>query len=205
MNKIKEFLDTPLSNENNILYILMFILAGITAIAVMFIIIKSLISCVKHSKKYKYKFINIPNIICLSIAIAYIAYKDKIDEFINGKFPNTVIYIILTVLILIPLIRNIINCKLFYGIQYTLWQTFFGLFSISVVYAVICLIIMAAAVFIGISTSTEGSRVWLMSYTKPRISGTLVSDTIVIDDNGNNYYKNGEYFYDDDFNRYWLA
>lgn len=205
MDKIKEFLNTPLNSESNVIYIFIFLLAGILAVVFMTFVVKSFISCIKHSKNYKYKFINIPNIICLAIVVACFAYKDKIEAFINGKIPNAVIYIMIAVLILVPLIRNIINCKLFYGIQYTLWQAFFGLFSISAIYAVICLIILVIAVLLGISSSAEGHRVWLMSYTRPRISATMVSQSLVIDDSGNNYYRNGEYFYDDDFNRYWLA
>lgn len=208
MDKIKELLKAPIDNTNPTLIIFLFVTALLLSAAILFLLIKSLIACIKYNKSNKYKFVNIPNIICFSIVVTYYYYKDYVNSTIQNKIPILLIYILTAILVLIPLIRNLLNCKFIYALQYTIWQVALSLFCISVVYAIMALFILAAAFFLGASSATDTKRIRLASTTGEIVYATEISAYQLIDDSGNHYYKSGDYFYSDnnnDCNHYWIT
>lgn len=208
MDKIKELLKTPIDDTNPALIIFLFVTALLLSATMLFVLVKSLIACIKYNKSNKYKFVNIPNIICFSIVVAYFYYKDYVNSAIQNKIPVLLIYILAAILALIPLIRNLINCKFIYALQYTMWQVAFSLFCISVVYAIVALFILVAVFFFGATSATDTKRIRLASATGEIVYATEISTYQLVDDSGNHYYKSGDYFYSDngdDCNRYWIT
>lgn len=194
---LKEYVTQPMPiNAKTVLIFILFMAVSIGSILLAF---KSFAACCRFSKKNRVSLFNLLHIICYGLIVAYFSLKDTyLKSTPINEIPKQILIVIAVVIFIIPTLMNIIKCKLFYGIQYSIWQMLFSLIFTSLVYAIIGMIILAIAVFIGASTSaTDSNIIWIANYNTNSFRIREVSTDRYIDDDGNYYNRYGDNYYNE--------
>lgn len=206
IDNIKEFLHKPVKNEALFDVISIPVVFITIALFVVFCILvfKVGMACNKYAKKNKKDLFSDFNIICYAVFIGGISYKSSIDKFLvnKNKLFSIAFVIILIFCVLFPTIKNLISCKLKYGLGFCLVQLSIGAILGTIIYLAIGFLLFVFAGLFGGGSGDDTSGIWVISSDGKRKRLRQTSGNWYVDSNGNRYERSGDSFYDSKMNRY---